>query len=135
MKWKRKQTIRKSESFRKVILLLSQKNFWNSFSLVDESYYCITRFCWKIFLITSLIRNDRKCWLWGFFPTQFPDIICNKIWYIILEIFFNKFSVALLFGNIDQKLRWKILNLAGEKLFLVRVHRPNFLLFFCCVFL
>ena len=43
-------------------------------------------------LMASFIKNDQKCWFWPFSFSQFLDINCHKIWFFIIEKFFDKSS-------------------------------------------
>ena len=70
-KWKRIQTIRVWKIWSPLTELFSlsyYKSFLNVSTLMDGSYCCLIRFCWKKLSTDSLIRNENKCRFWDFFP-------------------------------------------------------------------
>ena len=95
-------------SFERTLFSFYENHFLIFFS-TDKSYFYLKRFCRKIFLMTSLIRNDQQYWFWAFFSSQFPDMIYHKVWSIMLEIYSDNCKVTLLFQG--KKFHWGILKL------------------------
>ena len=54
------------------------KDFLKKAFSMDESYYILTRFCRKMFLMVSFIGNDQKKMILGIFSSQLPDKIYHK---------------------------------------------------------
>lgn len=47
----------------KKLISFNYKHLLKTSFSVHGSYFWLTKFCWKNFLMASLMRNDRKCWL------------------------------------------------------------------------
>ena len=62
------------------------------FSSMDDSYYYLTEFYQKCFLMAFLIRNGPKRWYWVFAISHFPDIIFHKIRSFMIQAFLTNFT-------------------------------------------
>ena len=105
------------KSFKELFSTLYKYFLKVSFS-VDELYCYLIRFCRTFFWMT-FERNVPKRWFWAFAISQFPAIIFHKAWSFKIEMFSNRFWIALLFRSIGTKFSWKILKLRRKQLFLL----------------